>query len=217
MFTGDSVTDCGRDRAAMPGTTESLGDGYPNLISAALTALYPELTVMVQNTGVSGDTTNQLLARFDADVVQQHPDVAAILIGVNDVWRFFDAPFYHPTDLVDAAQYRANYQAMIDAARGTIPELLILSPFMFEPNHADPMRHQVDAYRAIAQALAEANGATYLDLQAPIDRYLANRASYILSADRVHPNLKGHMLIATQILNALGFDWRHQQPEADHA
>ncbi|WP_125604946.1 SGNH/GDSL hydrolase family protein [Lapidilactobacillus bayanensis] len=210
LFTGDSVTDCGRDRHGYPGTTESLGAGYPNLISAALTAIYPELTVMVQNTGVSGDTTNQLVDRWDKDVIDYHPNFTSILIGVNDVWRHFDAPFYHPTDLVFSEQYRENYQLLIEKSKADSEKILIISPFMFEANHEEPMRKMVDQYRMIAKDLAEKNDLIYVDVQSRVDDYLKNQSSYILSVDRVHPNIKGHMLVASIILNALEFDWQHQ-------
>ncbi|WP_390405492.1 SGNH/GDSL hydrolase family protein [Lacticaseibacillus jixiensis] len=210
LFTGDSVTDCGRDRNGYPGTSESLGDGYPNLISAALTAIYPELTIKVQNTGVSGDTTNELLARWDQDVVQQHPDYVSILIGVNDVWRHFDAPFYHPSDLVTPESYRANYQAMIDAVKDQVKDIIIISPFFFEPDRSNPMRAMVDQFRGIAEDLAKTNGLRYVDVQSVVDHYLTLHASYILTADRVHPNIKGHMLVANTFLQAIGFDWQHQ-------
>ncbi|WP_179394555.1 SGNH/GDSL hydrolase family protein [Lacticaseibacillus absianus] len=207
LFTGDSVTDCGRDRNGLPGF---LGDGYPNMVSAALTAIYPELTIKVQNTGVGGDTTNELLARWDRDVIQQHPDYVSILIGVNDVWRHFDAPFYHPTDLVTPDGYRANYQAMIDATQDKVKQIIIISPFFFEPDRHNPMRAMVDQYRAIAEELATTNELRYVDVQAVVDRYLTLHASYILTADRVHPNFKGHLLVTNTFLQAIGFDWQHQ-------
>lgn len=209
LFTGDSVTDCGRIREAYPGTSESLGDGYANLISAALTAIYPEKNIMVQNTGASGDTSTLLLQRFETDVLQQTPDYLSILIGVNDVWRHFDAPFYHPTDLVSLAQYCQNYQDLIQQAKPQVKQIFILSPFMFDSNLKDSMRKMLDQYRQVAKELAEENQLMYIDLQTPIDNYLKTQSSYILSSDRIHPNIKGHMLITSLFLNAIGFNWQH--------
>ncbi|MBQ9597315.1 MAG: hypothetical protein IJR34_03575 [Bacteroidales bacterium] len=37
------------------------------------------------NKGISGQTTNQMLARFDADIVANHPEKVVILAGTNDI------------------------------------------------------------------------------------------------------------------------------------
>ena len=44
------------------------------------------------NSGVSGNTSRDLLQRFDSDVVALNPDWVSICIGINDVWRQFDSP-----------------------------------------------------------------------------------------------------------------------------
>ncbi|WP_461224654.1 SGNH/GDSL hydrolase family protein [Lacticaseibacillus suihuaensis] len=211
LFVGDSVTDAGRDYQALPGTAESLGDGYPTLISAALTAIYPERRIMVENQGVNGNTTASLVDRWQTDVLDRKPDYVTILIGINDVWRHFDSTFYHPNDLVSSELYTKNLSWMIDVTQPHVKALTIMSPFMFIPQESEPMRQMVDQYRQVAESLAAKNHCHYLDIQAAIDAYLQHNSSYILSADRVHPNIKGHMLITAQWLKAIGFDWTHTQ------
>jgi len=48
---------------------------------------YPEVYLRVTNSGVSGNTSRDLLQRFDSDVVALNPDWVSICIGINDVWN----------------------------------------------------------------------------------------------------------------------------------
>lgn len=213
IFIGDSVTDCGRDYNAEPAGWGSLGNGYANLVNAALTALYPEYRIMVINKGVNGNDILKLSARWQQDVLDLKPDYVSVLIGVNDVWRHFDnAVFQQRADLVDLALYRQKYQELIDQTKPQVKQMMIMSPAMFEPNHQDPMRVQVDQYRQVAAELAHKNGLLYIDTQKAIDHFLETTSSYILTQDRVHPgDYKGHMLMANTWLNAIDFDWKRGQ------
>lgn len=58
------------------------------------------------NKGVSGETSTQVLARFQADVIALHPDEVLILIGINDIMR---------GTLLDTVE--SNISAMVSAAK----------------------------------------------------------------------------------------------------
>lgn len=208
VFAGDSVTDCGRDYQADPAGWGSFGDGYVSLINAALVAFYPDYHIMVANEGVSGDDIVKMSRRWQTDVLDLKPDYLSIMIGINDVWRFFDSTFQHRKDLVDLSTYRQTYQHLIDITQDQVKKIIIMSPFMFEPNHKDPMRAQVDLYRKAAAEIAQKNDLIYIDVQKQIDHFLTIETSYALTSDRVHPNLQGHMLVANTWLNAIGYDWK---------
>ncbi|MFN8378973.1 MAG: GDSL-type esterase/lipase family protein [Anaerolineae bacterium] len=45
----------------------------------------------VINMGVGGNTVRDLAARWESDVTALNPDWLSICIGINDVWRQFDA------------------------------------------------------------------------------------------------------------------------------
>ncbi|GBG95456.1 esterase [Ligilactobacillus salitolerans] len=206
VFAGDSVTDANRDYAAIPGDFESFGDGYVRIVSAALTTMYPDLNTMVVNAGVNGDDINLLAKRWDQDVLGAKPDYVAILIGINDTWRWFDSTFRHNQNLVTPEKYRAQYQGLIDRTKDQA-QVIIMSPFMFELNQADPMRAKLQVFQDIAQELASVNGLQYIDLQATVDKYLSQQSSYTVTKDRVHPKFSGAMLVARKILAALDVDW----------
>lgn len=74
------------------GLFDNVGQSYVRIIENMLSTWYPEVYLRVTNSGVSGNTSRDLLQRFDSDVVSLNPDWVSICIGINDVWRQFDSP-----------------------------------------------------------------------------------------------------------------------------
>lgn len=92
VFAGDSVTDMDSAQPVGEGLFDNVGRSYVRIVENMLSAYYPEVRVRVTNAGVSGNTSRDLLARFERDVVALDPDWVSICIGINDVWRQFDTP-----------------------------------------------------------------------------------------------------------------------------
>ncbi len=201
LFIGDSITDCGRDRAF---NGDDLGDGYVRQVDALLRGHYPQLNVKVLNTGISGNRVDDLETRWDTDVKALKPDYLSIMIGINDVWRHYDNPHM---DQIDVETYAAKLEGLIQKTLPMVKGLVVMSPFFLEINKSDAMRVQMDAYGAAAQAVAERNGLPFVDVQAAFDAWLAHNPTQQLCGDRVHPNHVGHNIIASAFLNAVGFEW----------
>ena len=94
VFAGDSVTDMGSQQPVGEGLFDNLGRSYVRVIENLLVACYPEYSFRLTNSGISGNTSRDLLERFDRDVVALNPDWVSICIGINDVWRQFDVPAF---------------------------------------------------------------------------------------------------------------------------
>lgn len=58
---------------------------YPSRLAAELQALFPDSPITVLNRGVNGETTADMLARFDRDVFAAKPDLVIWQVGSNDV------------------------------------------------------------------------------------------------------------------------------------
>ena len=199
LFTGDSITDCGR--AYPVGIGEGLGNGYVCLVDSLLAVNYPETRITVKNTGISGNRVTDLDGRWQSDVLDIAPDWLSIMIGINDVWRQFDVP--------DMAQvqidlYEKIYRKLLNQTRGSLKGLVLMTPYIIEPDLSDPMRAQMDLYSAVVKQLAVEFDAVFVDTQAAFDRYLLRRSSKSLCDDRVHPNLTGHMIIAKEFMDIIG-------------
>lgn len=195
LFMGDSITDSNRQYDAMPAGWSSWGDGYVNLLNAYTTALLPAEELMLVNRGVSGDTIVDLKKRWAVDALEFKADWITIMIGVNDVWRHFDGAFAQ-VPLVSLSEFEACYRCLLEQTLSTVKGMILLSPFMVESHLADPIRQKVDAYREVVEKLALEYDLPYGNVQAKVDEFLRHQSSYVLSGDRVHPSLAGHLLIA---------------------
>lgn len=199
LFTGDSITDCGRTRPL--GERAGLGQGYVELVDALLSTAYPERRIRVLNTGISGNRVTDLEARWQSDVLDLSPDWLSIMIGINDVWRQFD----HLADKysVSLARYEKGYRALLEQTRPSLQGLVLMPPYYIEANRKDPMRAMMDEYGAMVQRLAVDFDAIFVDVQAAFDAFLVHRPTQTLCGDRVHPNKTGHMIIAQAFMDAI--------------
>jgi lysophospholipase L1-like esterase len=66
---------------------------YPSQLEAELTGHFLWSDVTVLNRGVNGEEAPDMLARFDAGVIDEHPDLVIWQIGTNSVLR--DRPIDH--------------------------------------------------------------------------------------------------------------------------
>ncbi len=208
VFAGDSVTDMGSANPVGEGLFDNLGQGYVRRIDNLLAAVYPEIQVRVTNSGIGGNTSRDLLQRFQRDVVDLNPDWVSICIGINDVWRQFDTPAM-PDYRVLPEEYKANLESMILSLKGRVKGIFILSPYYMEPNETDRMRARMDDYTAICRELSEKHGCIFVDLQAVFSQYCTIRHSSFLAWDRIHPNQVGATLIARAFLDKCDFNYHH--------
>ncbi|MHC5248652.1 SGNH/GDSL hydrolase family protein [Enterococcus sp. LJL90] len=204
VFVGDSITDANRDYEAAPAAWSSWGEGFVNLINAYTTGLHPEKELMIMNQGVSGNRITDLKERW-GKVMALQPDCLTIMIGVNDVWRQFDGTFMQQ-EQVKQDKFEKIYEELILESLEKKIKLVLLSAFMVEANQEDPMKKMLMTYNQITEKLADKYGLSYVDLQAEMDRFTALQSSYVLSADRVHPSLAGHVIIAKAWLQAVGLE-----------
>jgi len=206
VFEGDSVTDMGSANPVGEGLFDSLGHGYVRVVENLLATVYPERKIRVTNSGISGNTSRDLLARFDRDVVSLNPDWVSICIGINDVWRQFDTPAI-PDGQVMPDEYRKNIEAMILKVKDRVKGIFILSPYIIEPNTQDWMRSRMDEYVAICRELAEQYNCTFVDFQKMYEDYCKVRHSCYIAWDRIHPNEVGATLMAREFLKHCDFDY----------
>ena len=206
VFAGDSVTDMGSAQPVGEGLSDNVGRSYVRIIENMLVTWYPELNIRITNSGISGNTSRDLLARFDRDVVDLKPDWVSICIGINDVWRQFDSPAI-PSDAVFPDEYRQNVENMILAVKDRVKGIFILSPYYMEPNREDRMRARMDEYVEICRELAEKYNCVFVDFQSLYERFLKIRHSSCIAWDRVHPNQMGATLMAREFLSKCGFDY----------
>lgn len=206
VFAGDSVTDMGSANPVGEGLFDNVGRSYVRVIENMLAVYYPERRVRVTNSGISGNTSRDLLQRFDRDVVDLKPDWVSICIGINDVWRQFDSPAIL-SDAVDTEEYEKNVEQMILKVKDSVKGIFILTPYYMEPNREDMMRKRMDEYGAICKKLADKYGCIFVDFQKMYEDYCKIRHSSYIAWDRIHPNQVGATLMAREFLKKCEFEY----------
>lgn len=206
LFIGDSITDCGRVRPVGEGADGELGNGYVSLVDGLLTSTTPDTRIRTVNMGISGNTVRDLKGRWQSDVLDLKPDWLSIMIGINDVWRHFDARL-RPEMQVPHDEYEITLEELVHSTVVLVEGLVLMTPFFIEPNREDPMRKMMDQYGDTVRALAAKYDAVLVDTQAAFDEALKSVHPMALAEDRVHPNLAGHFVLARAFLKAIGYEW----------
>ena len=206
LMVGDSITDCGRKRPVGEGFKDNaLGVGYVALVAATFGAVQPEARIHVINMGISGNTARHMKARWDTDVLAKKPDWLSIMIGINDVWRQFDTP-HEKAAHVYPDEYKATLEELVVNTSPKVKGLVLMTPYLIEPDRNDAMRARMDEYGGHVREIAAHHKTLFVDTQAAFDRLLTTVAPTELAEDRIHPNLIGHMVLARAFLQGIGFD-----------
>lgn len=187
---GDSITQAG---------------GYLRDSDAVLAQLYPTLQLpKIVNVGISGQKAEDLVARFQKDVVDRKPAVVTLSIGINDVWHRLTAS----NDVNVLKAYKENVAKMVDMAQTNGIKVILLTPTLIQedPNTEGNVRlvQYVDAMKAIALekhcGLADLH-AMFLEA---LKRKPADVKGNWLTSDGVHMGPLGDAVMATGVLRALG-------------
>ena len=206
VFAGDSVTDMGSERPVGEGLFDNLGRSYVRVIENMLMAWYPKMNIRITNSGISGNTSKDLLERFDRDVVELNPQWVSICIGINDVWRQFDVPACRDY-AVSVEEYEKNLETMILKIKDKVKGIFICTPYYIEPNKSDLMRNRMDEYIKVCKYLAQKYNCELVDFQSMYDEFCKYKHSSIIAWDRVHPNQMGATLMAKEFLKHCDFDF----------
>jgi lysophospholipase L1-like esterase len=207
LFIGDSVTDCERLKPDGEGLFRALGNGYVSFIDGWIRAVYPELAIRVVNKGISGNTVRDLKERWQKDVLDQNADWLSIMIGINDVWRQYDSPFIKDTH-VYIDEYESTLTQLVSSTKPQVANIVLMTPFYIENNDNDQMRRTMDQYGDVVKKIANENNCILVDTQAAFNKVLHHLYPASLAWDRVHPDTAGHMILAKEFLNCIGFDWK---------
>ncbi len=199
LFLGDSITDAQRlERPYAP-----LGNGYVYFAASFLQARFPHLEFQIENRGVSGDTSRELLHRWRRDCLDWKPDVASILIGINDLWRRYKPVLDPQKSPVSAEEYEDNLRRMLTESLCKGIRFILMEPFFFCRDCREPMRRDLDDYRNAVYRLSGEFGTILVPLQQAYEQIKHLVADSRWSEDGVHPSTWAHAWIARQWLSAV--------------
>jgi lysophospholipase L1-like esterase len=189
-FLGDSITQLGWDSPT----------GYVHLVASGLDTAGVKITPIPA--GISGNTSNDMLRRFDQDVIAKKPDWVTISCGVNDVWH---NPGGVPLDL-----YEKNITTIVDKADAAGVKVIMLTATMIYEDQANANNQKLIPYNEFLRKLAADRKYPLADLNADMQAGVNERikagwpAGHLLTVDGVHPNPRGNVMMASGILKAMG-------------
>ncbi|KYH32314.1 SGNH/GDSL hydrolase family protein [Neomoorella mulderi] len=175
------------------GMGDSLTWGYPFGPEASWLELAARETgLVVVNRGISGETTGEMLARFDEDVIRLKPRAVTIMGGTNDAWAGFTV-----TEVID------NVRAMVDKAlRAGIQPVMALPPPLCQTGSDIPvpflekMAGLLEAYREACRDLALSRGIKLLDFYTPLLDPATGWGKREYFVDDAHPSRRGYQVMA---------------------
>lgn len=207
VFAGDSVTDANKTSTyGLEALGQCLGDGYVHFVHDLLAAEYPELNLRLVNSGIGGNTSQQLCDRWEKDVLEFEPEWISAFIGINDsIGKFLGLK--QPVSDKSYELYRKNLEFMVTSALERKAGVILISPYIAEPSVKDPLRADMDEFRRICKETAEKFSCKYLDIQEMFDEYFKIRHQCCIAWDRIHPNRIGSYMIAKEFLKLLEFEF----------
>lgn len=165
---GDSIT-----QGSVDNTNRALGEAWP--VYAAL--MSQQRLHLVRDSGVGGNTSAQMLARFDADVAAYQPNIVTIIAGTNDIGT--SVPF---------ATFKANIEAMVAETReiGAVPVIGTIPP-----RDAGGYGPTIVLWNAWLRDYCERQGINVIDVYRTLTDPTNGHYLAAYFNDGIHPNAAG--------------------------
>ncbi|MCQ6559339.1 SGNH/GDSL hydrolase family protein [Paenibacillus mendelii] len=190
VFIGDSITDCGRKD-----DPENIGGGYVRVVRDYLSIVRPEISLQVENRGISGETILDLKARWNEDVIELQPDWLSISIGINDEWKNVSCDDFRDT-------YR---ELLVETKSKTGSSLIVMETTILSEDSNDGKNERLLPYNRIIREVAAEFEAILVPQYQSFTAYLREQRGKTLTVDQVHMNSTGNLLMAINWLKACGF------------
>ncbi len=187
VFFGDSITQAGVNKT-----------GYITKMAEMLGAQGLANKYELIGAGIGGNKIYDLYLRHEEDVIAKKPNIVIIYVGINDVW--------HKTSSrtgTDADKFERFYNALIKRLQKSNIQVVICTPTVIGEKFDATNENDGDlnAYSNIIRKIAADNQCKLIDLRKAFLSYeeknnIENKASGILTTDRVHLNEAGNQFLA---------------------
>ena len=194
IFFGDSITQAGVNKG-----------GYIDLIKQDLINKGIENNYEIIGAGISGNKIYDLFLRMEKDVLEQHPDIVYIWVGVNDVW--------HKSSMgtgTDFDKFGKFYDAVVKKMQAQGIKVILVTPAAIGERNdfSNSQDGDLNLYSNWMRKYAADNKLGLVDLRKSFHEYsLANNPNNeekgILTSDRVHLNEKGNAFVAAEMWKAM--------------
>ncbi|MFC5411382.1 SGNH/GDSL hydrolase family protein [Larkinella bovis] len=184
VFTGDSITH---------GAKHTHGfRSYPEVFAERLRWELKRVRDLVINTGISGNTTTNILDDFDWRVAQFKPAVVSLMIGTNDCAR----------KGLTTAVFEQNLNTIVGKIRdlGAVPILHTPNPIILAKA---PERKTLPEYIPVIRRVTDAQQVILVDNYAHWETATGVDVNREWLNDPLHPGGRGHQEIARLLFQTL--------------
>jgi len=185
------------------------GGGYLKQADQVLVEQYPDLKLQkIKNVGVSGQKAEDMVKRFEKDVVAKKPAVVTISVGINDVWHRVNKP--HDPKVLEA--YKENVTKMVDMAQNAGIKVIIIAPTVIQEDPENEGNKRLVMYVDAEREIAKEKKCVFIDLHQMFLDAIAKRPADIeldknkraYTRDGVHMKPAGDAIMAIAVLKGLG-------------
>ena len=157
--------------------------------------------------GISGNTSADMLARLEKDVLVHKPDWVILAAGVNDIWHgdpTVKIGVFQPKPGmgVGLEDYRKNVKTIADRCAAAGAKLILTTITPITEDAQFKLNLKAEAYNAFLYELAKERNLRIVPLHENMFAEIAKGTR--LTGDGVHPTEAGHRLMARGILHTLG-------------
>ena len=197
LFQGDSITDGNRTRNN--DWNHVLGHGYQYIIASKLWYDFPKKGFHFFNRGISGNKVTDLAVRWQTDTLDLKPDLASILIGINDT-----AALIAGDNNFTAHQYETGYRALLQQTKQALPgiQLVLCQPFILPVGKVkenwQAYLAEVEKRGAIVKNLSVEFDTIFVEFQTAFNNALLKAPADYWIWDGIHPMPAGHELMAKE-------------------
>ena len=163
-----------------------------------------QVKVKIINSGIGGDTSGGLLGRFYPDVVRHKPEMVLIMGGTNDLWWDLDVNLIQSNIFAMTCQAEFHNIAPVVGLplplyMANIRQQKMMAPIGGWDNCVRKLERLVDA---LATSAGESDIAILDFYHLFLDDKGEVQGKYFIE-DGLHPNKKGHLLMAAQAARLL--------------
>ena len=190
------------DRVCFIGNSITYNGEFHHNILLYHTTRFPDVKFKIFNCGISGDKATDLTNRMDSDILVAKPNVAIVMIGMNDV-KFQS----------DLSTYEKNLEAVVTKLMSKGIAVMLQKPTIYDETTVNTttiisgknlaLKGAGDVMQKLAVKYS-LKTVDYWQIMNDVNNTIHQTAPAvsILRTDRIHPISTGHLLMAYQFIKS---------------
>ncbi|MEO8766057.1 MAG: SGNH/GDSL hydrolase family protein [Ginsengibacter sp.] len=207
------------DRVCFIGNSITMNGRFHNYIELFYVTRFPDRKIKFYNCGISGDVANGILRRMDSDILVHQPTWSVVMVGMNDVNRsLYDKarqvePGIQKQQQDALNRYFKDLDSIVRILIKAGSKVILQTPSIYDQtadllsNNAPGVNNALKRCAGYIKKLAARFKLPVVDYWTIMNTVNAgvqklDKKATIIGADRVHPGIEGHFLMAGEFLKS---------------